>query len=154
MAERRGRRSFGSVRKLPSGRFQAMYSHPDTGSRVKALAPFQTRGDATRWLAKVEVDLHSGDLLDPNSGTITFGEFSDTWLADRVHLRPKTMELYEYLLRVHISPTFGSVPINRSAVLRSGDGTPSSVPDRSATPPLQRRIDCSARSLRMLSTTN
>lgn len=90
-----------------------MYSQPDTGQRVCGPAPFQTRGDATRWLVKVESELHRGELIDPNGGKVAFGKYSDDWLAERVHLRPKTTELYEYLLRVHISPTFGTVPLNK-----------------------------------------
>ena len=98
-----------------------MFSRPDTGSRVAAPTTFTTRGDATRWLARVEADIHTGDLLDRDGGKIEFDQYADQWLAARVHLRPKTTELYEYLLRVHLSPTFGHVPVKKisSASIRS-----------------------------------
>ena len=47
----RGRRqSFGSVRELPSGRWQARYVGPD-GVSHRAPTTFQTKGDAQTWLS-------------------------------------------------------------------------------------------------------
>ncbi len=54
-----------------------MYSQPDTGGRVVAPSTFKARGDATRWLAKSESDLHAGDLLDPDGGKVAFGQYAD-----------------------------------------------------------------------------
>ena len=53
------RRAFGSIRKLPSGRYQARYF--DAGAQ-RHLAPdtFATKADASRWLADVEVSLARG----------------------------------------------------------------------------------------------
>ena len=51
MATRRtSRRGFGSIRKLPSKRFQARYSSP-SGQTVTAPATFTARIDAEAWLA-------------------------------------------------------------------------------------------------------
>ena len=47
---RRPRRSFGSVRKLPSGALQARYTGPDEVT-YKAPVTFSTYGDADTWLA-------------------------------------------------------------------------------------------------------
>ena len=71
MARRKGRRSFGSVRQLPSGRWQARYrdlaGKPHTASQT-----FATRPEAARFLAQVETDLARGEclsgLLVANSG--------------------------------------------------------------------------------------
>ena len=54
MAARQAKRQFGSIRKLPSGRFQARYTGPD-GHAARPAADgqaltFQTRGDADGWL--------------------------------------------------------------------------------------------------------
>jgi hypothetical protein len=46
----RGRKSFGSVRKLPSGRYQARYTAPDL-VRLTAPLRFDTKSDAEGWLA-------------------------------------------------------------------------------------------------------
>src|SRR5690625_378897 len=49
--DKKGRRaSLGSVRKLPSGRFQARYTGPD-GVTHKAPTTFDTKGDAEAWLS-------------------------------------------------------------------------------------------------------
>lgn len=52
MPAKRHRRTFGGIRKLPSGRFQAFYHGPD-GTRHVADHPFDTRTDPDRWLALV-----------------------------------------------------------------------------------------------------
>ncbi len=44
-----GQRQFGSVRKLPSGRWQARYQ-TDDGRRLKSPRTFATKTDATLWL--------------------------------------------------------------------------------------------------------
>lgn len=104
------RRRFGSVRKLPSGRWQARYI--DTlGQPQTAPQTFATKTDADRWLSLVEADLARGDWRDPRLGRITFGEWADEWLATTVHLKPKTRDGYETVLRAHLRPAFGAAPV-------------------------------------------
>lgn len=55
----RNRRSFGAIRKLPSGRFQASYQAP-TGVRATAPFTFATKSDADGWLARTRVAIESG----------------------------------------------------------------------------------------------
>ncbi len=66
----RRRRSFGHVRKLPSGRFQASYLDP-SGLRRVAPSTFSTKSDATVWLATKQSELHQGVWRDPAIGRIT-----------------------------------------------------------------------------------
>ena len=49
------RRHFGSVRRLPSGRWQATYWH--LGRRHLGTVTFKTKGDALAWLSSVETDI-------------------------------------------------------------------------------------------------
>lgn len=44
-----GRRAFGSIRKIPSGRFQARYTGPD-GQKYPAPSTFARKSDADAWL--------------------------------------------------------------------------------------------------------
>lgn len=37
---------------------------------------------------------------------MNFGEYATTWIEEHPGLRPKTIELYRYLLRCHLLPTF------------------------------------------------
>ena len=110
MSERGGRRSFGSVRQLASGRWQARY-RDDAGSLQSAPRTFASKGDASRWLATAEADQARGEWLDPRLGATRFDAFVDEWWPTTAHLRPTTRASYEYLLRVHLRPTFGGTPI-------------------------------------------
>ena len=42
---------------------------------------------------------------------VTFGEWAADWLRTTVHLKPKTIEGYESLLRKHLLPAFEDVPL-------------------------------------------
>ena len=99
------RRSFGNVRKLPSGRWQATYTDIHTGGRVAAPDTFPTKTDANVWLATVEADAARGDLLDPRLTRRPFHEWADEWLAG-LHVKPKTRLAYESSLRNHVLPVF------------------------------------------------
>lgn len=100
---------FGTIRKLPSGRFQARYSH--LGRQVGAKHTFATKTDARRWLPSVETDLARGDHFDESAGSVRFGDYALRWLEQRP-LRPRTREMYESQLRKWILPTFESVALN------------------------------------------
>lgn len=54
-----GRRRFGRVRKLRSGRWQARYRAPD-GQDHRAPETFKTKTAADRWLVALETDLIAG----------------------------------------------------------------------------------------------
>jgi hypothetical protein len=99
------RRRFGAVRKLPSGRFQARYTGPDD---VEYTAPetFPSKTDAEIWLSRKEAEIHSLEWIDPDVGKVAFRDFVASWMTERT-LRPKTAQLYEGLLRLHILPTLG-----------------------------------------------
>ena len=75
-----GKRQFGTVRKLPSGRWQARY-RDGSGKMFSAPTTFPTKTDATRFLAVVEADIARGLYIDPRAGRVTFAEWADRWLA-------------------------------------------------------------------------
>lgn len=116
-----GRRDFGSVRRLPSGRWQARY--PD-GSGAYRSKSFPTRGDASRHLARIRTDMDRGDWFDPDAGREALESYAARWLATRRvkgrPLAPRTKERYASLLRVHILPSLGHLPLSRleAAVIR------------------------------------
>jgi integrase len=113
MAERRQRaRSFGTVRKLPSGRWQARY-YDQTGVRHTAPRTFPTRGDANRFLAQAEADLLRGAWADPRLARTTFGDWVDRWWATTAELRPGTRVLYAYLLRRFLLPAFATTRLGK-----------------------------------------
>jgi integrase len=104
-----GRRRFGRLRQLPSGRWQARYPGPD-GKDHTAPYTFDGKRSADQWLTLKEAEIKRGDWLDPAAGSVLFSEFSSAWVDER-DLSPKTAQLYELLLRLHLNPTFGAMPI-------------------------------------------
>ena len=52
-----------------------------------------------------------GTYVDPAAGQITLGEYAQTWLTRQVHLKPSTRSRYRTIVRVHIEPAFGAVPL-------------------------------------------
>jgi integrase len=100
------RRRFGRIRRLPSGRWQARYKGPDGVDRP-APGTFVNKREAQSWLVRKEAEVLAGDWLDPDAGRVVFREFAVAWVKERPNLRLKTQNLYSYLLRQHILPTFG-----------------------------------------------
>ncbi len=103
-------RKFGWVRKLPSGRYQASYISPD-GVRVNAPTTFTKEEHAEKWLAAQRTDIERETWKGPTVGTITIRGYAVPWLAQRTTLKPRTADLYQRLLTLHILPTLGEVQL-------------------------------------------
>jgi integrase len=95
-------RSFGNIRKLPSGRYQARYWH--LGRQIPAEDTFATKTDARAWLASVETDIRRGEHVNPAASYVQFAEYATEWLATRP-IRPRTRDTYASQL-AHILPTY------------------------------------------------
>ncbi|MEU8176376.1 tyrosine-type recombinase/integrase [Microbispora hainanensis] len=120
MANRDGHRRFGNIRKLPSGRFQIRYPGPD-GRIHTGSTTYATKTDADRALTLLEAQMISGEWTDPDRGKVLLGDYARTWIRERPGLRPKTVELYTWLLERHIAPGLGEVPVGKltTALVRS-----------------------------------
>jgi integrase len=90
------------------GSWRARYRGPDGRERSKS---FQRKSDAERWLVHQRSLMARGDWTDPALGRITFGEYAEAWLESRADLKPKTRHQYQSLMRLHIMPTWGTVPL-------------------------------------------
>lgn len=105
-----GRRSFGSVRKLPSGRYQASFVDPH-GVRRSAPQTFVAKADASRWLAKTETEVSAGSWVDPSAAQVALATYAEAWLAQRtVKGRPlaaRTLQTYRHSLDAWILPRLG-----------------------------------------------
>jgi integrase len=113
MADARKRaRSFGTARRLPSGRWQVRY-YDQAGIRHTAPRTFPSKADANRYLAQVEADLLRGAWTDPRLARITFGEWVERWWPTTADLRPGTRTFYDYLLRRLLLPAFEDTPLGR-----------------------------------------
>jgi integrase len=111
---RKGKRYFGSLRTLPSGRVQARYTAPD-GRTYAAPVTFDSRQYAEAFLARTHGDIQAGRWQPPNRTRgsdlpNTFEKYAETWLAGR-DLADRTREDYAQVLRDHIRPAFGALPV-------------------------------------------
>ena len=104
-----GKRRFGRVRRLPSGRHQVRYRPPDGVDRP-APQTFATKREAEIWLTLKESEIKRGDWLDPSAGAVSFAKYAADWMGQG-QFSPKTCQLYELLLRLHLLPTFGELNI-------------------------------------------
>jgi hypothetical protein len=105
------RRRFGSIRQLPSGRWQAADSAPN-GRRVLAPHTFAKRADAEAWLVDRRREIDRG-LWNPGATGVVrtrFDAYSSRWLANR-DLKPRTAEQYQQILTTHLLPAFGEMQL-------------------------------------------
>lgn len=112
---RRGNKE-GSIRHRKDGRWEArifLGYHPDTGKPRQHSKYFRTRRGAQDWLTKSTHERQTGAFVEPN--TLTVGEWLNRWLHDyaKTHLRPATWELYQMILRCHLLPAFGKMPLRK-----------------------------------------
>jgi integrase len=106
--------------------------HGPDGVDRPAPKTFATRGDAERWLGRTEDDILGGDWIDPDAGRVLLRNYAEPWVTERAGLSPKTRQLYEGLVRLHIVPTLGNYSVRdisparvrrwRSALLAAGIG--------------------------------
>jgi integrase len=132
----KGRRRFGSIRQLRSGRWQIRYPDPGTGLLRPGEKTYATKTDAQIALTQVEADITRGQWTDPDAGAVKFGDFAEAWLRDR-KLSDRSRERNESVIRLHLSPTFGAVTIAnittarvrawRGRLLADGIGEPTVV---------------------------
>ena len=104
------RRIAGSVRRLPSGRWQARIRDPRT-NRLESLGSFPTKADADRAVAVATTDGLRGLWASPALGKRPLADWVEQWWATTTDLAPTTRVRDEWLLRGHILPAFGSTAL-------------------------------------------
>jgi integrase len=112
----RDKREFGTIRTMPSGRYQAVYTNR-AGKRVTAPKTFHARIDAEAFLAdrRREDQMARYNPAVVRRPKMMFGDYAATWLANRhVAGRPiktRTREHYQTILDDHLLPTFSAKPL-------------------------------------------
>jgi len=90
---------------------------PNSGLRV-SLGTFPSKADADHAFAEALHKQRTGTWVSPDRDALTLLEYAESWLETRLTsrgepLRPRTIELYEGLLRLHINPTLGSKALSK-----------------------------------------
>lgn len=115
------RSSFGSLRKLPSGKYQAAIKDPDhPGKRLTAPSTFSTKGAARAWLAKQQVAIESGTWKHPDEiareraqeAANTLGAFVEQWWGREQPWSASTARADMSRYRRHIEPVLGHMPLS------------------------------------------
>jgi integrase len=103
-------RTFGNIRKLVSGTYQARYTDQD--GQPHTLGAFDTRKTAESALAAVQTDMARGAWTDPSRSAITFAAFSED-VFPTFEWKRSTREQHERALRRDLLPTFGALPMSK-----------------------------------------
>src|ERR1700722_15818276 len=111
------RRRFGSIRRLPSGRWQARYPGPD-GVMRPADDTFATKTEAATWLTTKEAEILDDEWIDPDAAAILVADYAATWIEERPGLRPKTVKNYGSLLRCQVAPFLATVTVGEMTLAR------------------------------------
>jgi integrase len=95
-----------NTRRLASGRIVYDVRLRDPSGRHYKRT-FRSKKEAEAFDAGERTSQSTGTWVDPREGKVVLDEYASTWLKTRVGLRPRTRDLYELTLRLHILPTFG-----------------------------------------------
>lgn len=87
---------------------------PITGKRRQRSKSFKTKKEAEKALAEWLVEIERGTALEPTK--LNTGDLLTQWfIVHRVDLAPSSVALYETMLRRHILPGLGTVPLLKLA---------------------------------------
>jgi len=90
MANKDRHRRFGSIRKLPSRRYQVRYLGPDGVMRSAPLT-FAKKEEAQRWLTLTEARMARDEWIAPERAKILLKDYAERWISQRPNLRPRTV---------------------------------------------------------------
>lgn len=97
------RRRFGSIRRLPSGRFHASFIDPD-GRRQVAPETYRTEADAARYLDRVDRDIKRGHWIpDEGLGRRTLRECCEAYLEENPRVGLRWAETCRRNMRLHMA---------------------------------------------------
>src|ERR1035437_633463 len=72
---------------------------------------FKRRKDADAYANTTEAKKLRGVAIDPRRAQVTFEDYGEKWMESRQDLAQRTVDLYRWLLKRHIEPTFGKAPL-------------------------------------------
>lgn len=97
-----------SVERWQGNRWRARWRTPDGRQRSRV---FPRKAEAVRFLTSVESDKLTGTYVDPRAGRVTLREYAEDWRSRQLW-RESTMDRIESLLRNHLYPVLGNMPLD------------------------------------------
>lgn len=91
-------------------RYDVRYRLPTGQVRTKT---HRTRKEAERFAAITEAAKARGGIVDPRAGRATLAEYATAWIDGKPELRPRTVQMYEGVLRLHVLPELGDTSLGR-----------------------------------------
>jgi len=93
-----------------------MRTGPDTYERIS---------DAEKALVLIEAQMTMGEWTDPERGRVKLADYATTWITQRPKLRPRTVDHYRWLLKKHVAPHLGGMPLGKlsTAMIREWRAT-------------------------------
>src|SRR5919112_85039 len=86
----------------------------DAAGKQHTNGNFHRKRDADLWEQEQKSAIRNDTWVDPGRSKMTVGQWSETWMAGRVHLKPKTLSSYRSLLATRVLPTWNTVPLTRT----------------------------------------
>ena len=85
----------------------------DVAGKQHTNGNFHRKRDADLWEQEQKSAIRNDTWVDPGRSKMTVGQWSETWMAGRVHLKPKTLSSYRSLLATRVLPTWNTVPLTK-----------------------------------------
>lgn len=92
------------------GKWQARFRDPSGRQRTRS---FDRKTDAIQFLADMRSDMRRGRWIDPEKSKQLYGAWAEEWLRGLHTMGPGRRKNAEGMLKNHILPAFGGVPIGR-----------------------------------------
>lgn len=102
----------GHIKEISRGRYRIVVEAGKVGGKRKRIVRYKGRkSEAEELLAQLMTELKQGTYVEPTK--VTLGECLDIWLEEykKPRLRQTTYESYELMIRRHIKPVLGNVPL-------------------------------------------
>ena len=91
-------------------RYDVRYRTPSGEERRET---FKRESDARRRRTDIDKAKDTGAYIDRSRAKVTVGISADDWITSKVNLAPKTKDRYQGIIRAHIEPRWGNVPLNK-----------------------------------------
>jgi integrase len=114
----RGRYGDGAVYQTADGTWRGCVElgrDPASGKRLRKYVSGRTKGEANRKIRELRDQVRGGEVTARTRQQLTVAEWLDQWLSGPAKLRlgEDMQRRYAQIIRDHINPTLGRIPLNR-----------------------------------------